>query len=135
MRSTWPSRPASPAVLQPTMTLAGASIEPRDPPAVCAPRMINVLIPTSWAVFCCNGAKITLELVLLPVMKAPSTPMRGEITGKAAPTVWLSPWARRKVIPLWSINKAMPTIEAMPMLEGTALRSVLRAMRPTTPSE
>ena len=36
---TWPSCPASPAVLQPTISLAGASIEPREPPVVWAPKI------------------------------------------------------------------------------------------------
>ena len=44
---------------------------PTAPPVVRAPNTTRALMPTSSAVVCCKGAKTTLELVLLPVMKAP----------------------------------------------------------------
>ena len=73
--STLPSCPASPAVLQPTINFAGASMEPRAPPVVWAARITATLMPSSSAACCCKGAKTTFELVLLPVMNAPSMPM------------------------------------------------------------
>ena len=79
--NTSPSFPLNPAVLQPTITLAGAITLPIDAPAVWAASMNGTLNPSISAVLSWSWANKTLELLLLPVIKAPRNPMKGDNAG------------------------------------------------------
>src|SRR6185369_3537517 len=98
-RSTWPSRPTSFTVLQPTVILAGASMLPNEPPAVCEADNNSGRSPSNTDAFFCSAPNSTLELLLLPVAKAPRTPISGDTTGKAPPRNVAAPFASRKLIP------------------------------------
>ena len=126
--NTVPSCPDNPTVLQPMITLAGAKAPPIAPPVVWAARINAAFRESNLAAFCCKEAKITLELVLLPVMNAPNAPMKGDINGNTQPVDCARPLAIKDVIPACSIVTAIATIVKMPIDERRALFTVFWTM-------
>jgi len=77
MRMMALSWPFSPTLDAPIMMVEGAMETPIDPPSDCAAANKVPLLPSSSAVSYCNAPNMMLELVLLPVIKVPSTPTTG----------------------------------------------------------
>ena len=99
--------------------------QPTEPPTDWAAAMITVLIPSTLAVSTCSPPNMTLALVLLPVRKAPSTPISGEKIGKKDPVAVAIPWASRLVMPVSFMIRAIMTMVRMPMLVGTHWEKVV----------
>ena len=93
-------------------------------PTACADAMMTVLMPSTFAVSTCSAANMTLELAPLPVRKAPSSPMKGEASGKSFPVAFAIPCASRKVIPESTMTKAIMTMVMMPTLVGMHCENV-----------
>ena len=112
-------------------TLAGATMLPSEPPTDCAAAISTVLTPRPRAVSACRAPNITFEVVLLPVMKQPSTPMKGDSSGKSGPVARAMPCASVAVMPASFITRAIITVVAIPTLVGTHCFTVRRsACRP-----
>ena len=73
--------------------------------------MSSALAVSSW-----SRPNITFELVLLPLMNAPSIPMNGETSGNTGPDASARPRASSTVIPESAMITAIIAIVATPML-------------------